>query len=139
VALLLIVVILMFMGVTIVCPYLILRNRDTSSSYWWITVLSGVGVSVLAYALTFHYVYSPRENTRIHGWPVPYIIFQRSTPDGPWLDFVGPTTILGFPINLVLLLGTWFFLLWILNAVVFRRRKGLRQKEAQEAEAVNNR
>lgn len=44
----------------------------------------------------------PDPNTIIHGWPVPTIILQRDNSTSPWLDYVGPTTILGLPMNFVL-------------------------------------
>lgn len=57
---------------------------------------------VAAYLTTFHYTYLANANTRFHGWPVPTVIFQRDGPGEPWLDFVGPTVILAYPMNLVL-------------------------------------
>jgi hypothetical protein len=73
--------------------------------------------------MTFRYSYYSDPNTRIFGWPVPTVIFQRDPPDGPWLDYVGLGTVLAFPINLILWLGTWFFLLWVFNVILTRRRK----------------
>ena|ERR1039457_6372688 len=60
--------------------------------------------AVVAFVTTFHYVYSPNENTRVYGWPVPRVVFQRDGPNAPWLDFVGPTIALAYPINLILYL-----------------------------------
>jgi len=57
---------------------------------------------VAAYLTTFHYAYLANANTRVHGWPVPTVIFQRDGPGEPWLDFVGPTVVLAYPMNLVL-------------------------------------
>lgn len=51
---------------------------------------------------TFWYEYFPDENTRICGWPVPIVIFQRVSAEAPWLDYVGPTTLLGYPMNLAI-------------------------------------
>ena len=58
--------------------------------------------AVAAYFTTFHYVHYANENTRFHGWPVPTVIFQRENPSSPWLDFVGPTVVLAYPINVTL-------------------------------------
>ena len=55
-----------------------------------------------AYFTTYCYVYYADANTRFHGWPVPVVVFQRDSPKDPWLDFVGPTTILAYPMNLIL-------------------------------------
>lgn len=61
-----------------------------------------VGSAFAAYFTTFYYTYHANANTRFHGWPVPTVIFQRDGPGQPWLDFVGPTVILAYPMNLVL-------------------------------------
>lgn len=58
--------------------------------------------AVAAWFTTFHYVYHSNANTRFHGWPFPHVIFQRDSPTSPWLDFVGPTTVLSFPMNFLL-------------------------------------
>ena len=55
-----------------------------------------------AYFTTYHYVYYANANTRLHGWPVPVIVFQRDSPTAPWLDFVGPTVALAYPMNFIL-------------------------------------
>lgn len=68
---------------------------------------------------TFFYVYARNENTRVHGWPVPTIIFQRDTPESEWLDFIGPTLILGLPMNFV----AFLFLPSVTTIVVARRRR----------------
>lgn len=57
--------------------------------------------TVAAVWTTYGYEYYPDENTRICGWPTPVIIFQRHDHDSPWLDFVGPTTLLALPMNLI--------------------------------------
>jgi TRAP-type C4-dicarboxylate transport system permease small subunit len=59
-------------------------------------------VSLLAYWTTYQYEYFSNENTRICGWPVPTVIFQRDNLEATWDDFVGPTTILGLPMNLAI-------------------------------------
>ncbi len=65
-------------------------------------LLSLIGNAIAAYITTFRYTYLANANTRFHGWPVPTVIFQRDGPDEPWLDFVGPTVVLAYPMNLVL-------------------------------------
>lgn len=61
-------------------------------------VLAAVG----SYHSTFHFEHWPNENTRFFGWPIPRGVLQRDTPDGPWLDYVGPTLILAWPMNFIL-------------------------------------
>lgn len=70
-----------------------------SRVFYLIALMSSVAG---AYFTTFHYVYFANANTRFHGWPVPTVIFQREGPGEPWLDFIGPTAILAYPMNLVL-------------------------------------
>jgi hypothetical protein len=120
------VLFLLFLGFLVAavsCPCLILVSPLTSRFYRWMTLATALVVASVAYGMTFHYSYYPDPNTRICGWPVPIVVFQRDTPNAQWLDYVGPTVILGPPINLVLWLGTWFFLLWVLNIVLTRRRE----------------
>jgi len=80
-----------------------------------------LGCGVAAYFTTFRYTYFINANTRIHGWPVPIVIFQRTAAGEPWLDYVGSTSLLAYPLNLVL-----FMVLPALGVVVGGR---LRKKE----------
>ncbi len=63
-----------------------------------------VAAGCIAAYTTFYIVYYANSNTRIHGWPIPTVIFQRDDAESPWLDFVGPTTILAYPMNIILFL-----------------------------------
>jgi hypothetical protein len=61
-----------------------------------------LAIAMLAAAWrTYGFEYHSNENTRIQGWPVPAIVFQRDDPGAPWVDFVGPTTILALPMNFI--------------------------------------
>ena len=42
------------------------------------------------------------EDTYAYGWPIPRVVFQRKALGEPWLDFVGPTVILAYPMNYVI-------------------------------------
>jgi riboflavin transporter FmnP len=68
--------------------------------------LSYVGVTVIvaiaAYWSTYNYDYLPDANTHVHGWPIPVVVFQRDSATSRWLDFVGPTTVLGLPMNFII-------------------------------------
>lgn len=85
----------------------------------WAVVLVVVGHSVrkwlrrsyslvvlLAFIATFwmtsSFSYYPNPNTHIYGWPIPRVVFQRDTPTSPWLDYVGPTIVLAYPMNFIL-------------------------------------
>jgi len=114
------------------CPYRILKNPRTSPLYQWTTAVTGLIVIGISYIYTFYYIYYPDTNTRVHGWPIPVVIFQRSAPGERWLDFVGWTTVFGFPLNLILFVGTWLFILWILNIVIIKMKKNNRQPEQSE-------
>jgi hypothetical protein len=56
-----------------------------------------------AFYSSYIYVYFSNPNTRFHGWPVPYVVFQRDDVNSPWLDFIGPP-FLSYPMNLILFL-----------------------------------
>ena len=90
--------------------------------------LAALFVAVIAaFLTTFHCKYYADVNTRFHGWPVPAIIFQRDGPDEPWHDFIGPTAILAFPMNLIL-----FSLLPSVLMVGFRRRTGIKSTQTAD-------
>ena len=85
-----------------------------------IRVLSFCGFAAAAVAacyMTFYYTYDPRPNERIHGWPIPVVIFQRDNADTPWLDFVGIYSYLALPVNFIL-----FALLPSLAVIILSRR-----------------
>jgi hypothetical protein len=67
------------------------------SSYFIVAVLAFVA----AFLVTSFFSYYSNPNTHIFGWPVPRVIFQRDTPTSPWLDYVGPTILLAYPMNFV--------------------------------------
>ena len=68
---------------------------------YWLLVVGAAGVCVFT---TYNYNYYANSNTRFHGWPIPTVVFQRDDAESPWLDFVGPTTFLAYPMNLILFL-----------------------------------
>ena len=68
---------------------------------YWLLVIVAAGVCVFT---TFNYNYYSNSNTRFYGWPIPTVVFQRDDAESPWLDFVGPTTFLAYPMNLILFL-----------------------------------
>ena len=75
-------------------------SKALSLSYWaWFVVAAGTCVFT-----TFNYTYYTNSNTRVHGWPIPTVVFQRDDAESPWLDFVGLTTVLAYPMNLILFL-----------------------------------
>ena len=119
----LLMILLAALAALIICPIRIFRNPRSTKAYRHFTVVTGSAMVLLSYVMTFHFVYTTNPNTRVHGWPVAVVIFQRDTPEGPWLDYVGAITWLGFPINLVLLTGVWFLLLWLVNLLLYRRQR----------------
>lgn len=61
-----------------------------------------LAAAIAAYFTTYRYIYYANANTRFHGWPIPHVVFQRDGPTAPWLDFIGPTIVLAYPMNLIL-------------------------------------
>ena len=76
-------------------------SRWLRSSYVVITLLAFVA----AFVVTSFFSYYANPNTHVFGWPVPRVIFQRDTPTSPWLDYVGPTILLAYPMNFVIYLS----------------------------------
>lgn len=68
------------------------------SSYWIIAFLA----LVATIGMTGFFSYYLNPNTRIVGWPIPSVVFERDTPTSAWWDFVGPLTLLAFPMNFIL-------------------------------------
>ena len=78
----------------------IVRKAGMAARFTYIAV-SAI-LSLAAIWTTFFYDYFSNDNTHIHGWPVPVIIFQRDDANSPWLDYVGPTVLLGLPMNFII-------------------------------------
>ncbi len=68
------------------------------SSYWLVAFLA----IVAAIVMTGFFSYYSNPNTRVFGWPIPRVIFQRDTPTSPWLDYIGPTILLAYPMKFIL-------------------------------------
>jgi len=69
------------------------------------------------------YFWNP--DTHVYGWPIPRVIFQRDTADSPWLDYVGPTVVLAYPMNFIVYM---FLPSLVFISIVLLRRK--REKRA---------
>ena len=78
---------------------------------------------------TAFYSYYANPNTRVFGWPIPRVVFQRDTPISPWLDYVGPTIVLAYPINFVL----YMFLPSVAAIVLILRSRGHDRKQRLKA------
>ena len=118
--LLLLVVVVLFVA-AIMCPLRIARSAATPKWFKSILWASGLLLTIGTYFLTFHFVHSINANTRAHGWPVPVVVFQRDSATAPWLDYVGPVPEIALPINLGILLGAWFGILWVIARLAFRK------------------
>ena len=75
-------------------------NRLSRTIY----IIGILGTAVTTYLTTYQYGYFPDANTQILGWPIPLVVFQRESPTAPWLDFVGFTALLAYPMNLLIFL-----------------------------------
>jgi hypothetical protein len=91
------------------------RANRIRSAYCLVELLSGAA----ALAMTQFFSYYSNPNTHILGWPIPRVVFQRDTPDSPWLDFIGPTIVLAYPMNFVL----YLFIPSVIFLLVTRRQK----------------
>jgi hypothetical protein len=90
-------------------------NRWVNSSYWLFVFLA-VSATV---GMTGFFSYYPNPNAHVFGWPIARVVFQRNTAGSPWLDFVGPTLVLAYPMNFVL----YMFVPSVIFLLVARRQK----------------
>jgi len=79
-----------------------------------------------AYFTTFHSIHDVNPDTRIFGWPIPLHAHQRANATSPWLDFVGPTVILAYPMNAILfaLFPAIISLVWVRRLITRARERG---------------
>jgi len=101
-------------------------------AWWWRKVLRlFLGCSRIGFCCcflddaVFSYFHNP--NTQVFGWPIPRVVFQRDTPTGPWLDYIGPTIVLAYPMNFVLFM---FFPSVVFLVLALRRRKRIHETVA---------
>ena len=105
------------LGAIIVAAAITLSLKGRVTGRLRFCFLSLVGLAgVAAFYSTYIYVYFTNPNTRYHGWPIPTVVFQRDDANSPWLDFVGLTSFLAYPMNLILflLLPSVLILAWML-------------------------
>jgi hypothetical protein len=67
-------------------------------------ILGTLATLIATFLTTFDYGYMADPNTKVMGWPIPLGVFQRDSPTAPWLDYVGPTALLAYPMNLLVFL-----------------------------------
>ena len=97
----------------------VFSSRQQSRTLRGLFAVIIVAAFVAAFFTTFYYDYYSNPNTRMFGWPIPRVVFQRTGPDAPWLDFVGWITFGAYPINSVLFL----FVPSIIFLVLARRNR----------------
>ena len=129
-------IIVIFIGMTIILgvPGIIIYVIRKTKYSWVKSVLLLLAVGVVTWYMTYRYKYMPHEDKKIHGWPVPSLIFQRSASDGRWLDYVGPNVILAYPINYIFYLSIPTLLLTIYTLISNKlSKRALKGDEAARA------
>ena len=106
---------------TITAPIVVFLQPRGIKRLMGIYIAALVLCAVVAYLTTFLYVYSPNENTRVCGWPIARMAYQRDGPGAPWLDYFGPTILFAYPMNLILYSSLPSLLILLL--LVFRKQK----------------
>jgi len=98
--------------------YAIVISYRRLCEYWYKVLLwCGVLLSAVAsYLLTYRYVYMTDIQTRVHGWPIPLIIWQQDET-GRWLDYVGITVIIAWPLNFIIVMIA-FSLIWLIYPII---------------------
>ena len=94
-----------------------------SISYFAVAIL----VFIVAFLMTQYFSYYHNPNTRFFGWPIPRVVFQRDTPTSPWLDYVGPTVVLAYPMNFVIFM---FIPSVVFIILALRRRREIHETVA---------
>ena len=89
-----------------------------SRSIYFVSVAAAIGIGAWS---TYGYDYFPNPNTHFHGWPIPYVVFQRDNSESEWRDFVGPTTLLAMPLNWLIFLTVPSLAILIMNQI--RKKK----------------
>ncbi len=81
---------------------------------------------IAAFLMTSLFSYYTNQNTHVFGWPVPRVVFQRDTPTSPWLDYIGPTIVLAYPMNFIL----YMFIpsVGVIISILLWRRRDRRQR-----------
>ena len=110
-------------AVTVWAAICLVLFRKSLNRLLRVTYIAGTfATAITTYLTTYHYGYFSDENTYFIGWPVPVAVFQRDSPTSPWLDFVGPTVVLGYLMNLLLFLLIPSVLVFI-HLIIQRRPK----------------
>ena len=101
----------------LLCTVSFSRESSLPRFFKFSMILLSLPAAIGSYFSTFRYQYFSNPNTQVFGWPIPMVIWQRDTPQSPWLDFVGPTLILAYPLNLFVFYGLALLLLWSIRLI----------------------
>ena len=130
------VVLFVFLAIVVVevwAGFLVFVQRDHRNwlgiSYLLVVLLAFIATIIT----TAFYSYYANPNTRVFGWPIPRVVFQRDTPTSPWFDYVGPTIVLAYPINFVV-----YMVIPSVTAIVLilRYRRQDRKRRRHELESA---
>ena len=129
-AMLLLLILLVFAAVTTVdvwAAVAVIFGRGGGGRFCACYLVVAALVFVAAFWMTLCFSYFHNPNTQFFGWPIPRVVFQRDTPTGPWLDYIGPTIVLAYPMNFVLFM---FFPSVVFLVLALRRRKRIHETVA---------
>jgi hypothetical protein len=90
--------------VTIGAILVMLFSRRLSGLFRKTYIFGTAATIISTFLTTFHYGYMADPNTEVFGWPIPLAVFQRDSPTAPWLDYVGPISLLAYPMDLLIFL-----------------------------------
>ena len=110
--------------------YVFLRKKKWISLILVAVLVLGIPISIAMTNRRVEY----NENTYAYGWPVPVVVFQRESPEDPYRDFVGWTTILAYPLNY--LIAIWIPVAAYSSGAIWHARRRKNQK-SQPGEIVN--
>lgn len=110
--------------------YVFISKKKLISLILVAVLISGVPISIAMTNRRVEY----DENTYAYGWPVPRVVFQRESPEHQYLDYVGWTIILAYPLNY--LIAIWIPVAACSAGSMLHSRKKKKQ-ESQPVEVVN--
>jgi len=116
-----VIVVLGLLLAALVCPLLTWQSRSISRVYPVAVLCLLVAALLASVYLSLYFSYSPNQNTRVLGWPVPVAVSQRHSQSEPWLDYVGSFPPIAIVVNSIVFVGVSQTGLWLVSTIHRKR------------------
>ena len=117
----LVLLVFLVVAIVVIVASIYIYTREKGRTLKMVLILVLIVALPLTWYMTSIYKWEWNENTYTYGCPVPQVVFQRNSPEDPWLDFVGPTIILAYPMNYILYVLPPVVVLLVLSLVANRK------------------